>query len=64
MRRRYGAQFKAVVLAQCDEPGMLVAQVAMSHGINENVVHRWWQLARRQAVGQHAKPSLEPAPTA
>ncbi len=29
-RRRYGAQFKAMVLAQCDEPGMSVAQVAMS----------------------------------
>jgi transposase len=57
-RRRYGAQFKAKVLAQCDEPGMSVAQVAMSHGINDNVVHRWRQLARRKA----AKPSLESAP--
>ena len=46
-RRRYGAQFKAMVLAQCEEPGMSVAQVAMSHGINDNVVHRWRQLARR-----------------
>ncbi len=47
-RRRYGAQFKAMVLAQCDEPGTSVAQVAMSHGINDNVVHRWRQLARQQ----------------
>ena len=45
-RRRYGAQFKAMVLAQCEEPGVSVAQVAMSHGINHNVVHRWRQLAR------------------
>ena len=45
-RRRYGAQFKAMVLAQCAEPGASVAQVAMSHGINDNVVHRWRQLAR------------------
>lgn len=45
-RRRYGAQFKAAVLAQCEEPGVSVAQVAMSHGINDNVVHRWRQLAR------------------
>ena len=50
-RRRYGSQFKAMVLAQCDEPGMSVAKVAMSHGINDNVVHRWRQLARqRQAA--------------
>jgi transposase-like protein len=46
-RRRYGSQFKAMVLAQCDEPGMSVAKVAMSHGINDNVVHRWRQLARQ-----------------
>ncbi len=49
-RRRYGAQFKAMVLAQCDEPGASVAQVAMSHGINDNVVHRWRQLAREGKV--------------
>jgi transposase len=55
-RRRYGTQFKAMVLAQCDEPGMSVAQVAMSHGINDNVVHRWRQLAR-----QHAAPPAMPA---
>ena len=61
-RRRYGRQFKAMVLAQCDEPGMSVAQVAMSHGINDNVVHRWRQLARRQATADRAKPSLESAP--
>ena len=61
-RRRYGRQFKAMVLAQCDEPGMSVAQVAMSHGINDNVVHRWRQLARQQAAPQRAKPSLESAP--
>jgi ribosomal protein L32 len=29
-RRRYGAQFKAMVLAQCEELGVSVAQVAMS----------------------------------
>jgi transposase len=51
-RRRYGAQFKAMVLAQCDEPGASVAQVAMSHGINDNVVHRWRQLARQRQAAQ------------
>ena len=51
-RRRYGAQFKAMVLAQCDEPGSSVAQIAMSHGINDNVVHRWRQLARQRETAQ------------
>jgi len=45
-RRRYSAELKAQVLAQCDAPGASVAQVAMSHGINANVVHRWRQLVR------------------
>ena len=51
-RRRYGTQFKAMVLAQCDQPGASVAQVAMSHGINDNVVHRWRQLARQRDATQ------------
>ncbi len=61
-RRRYGAQFKAKVLAQCDEPGMSVAKVAMSHGINDNIVHRWRQLARQQQTSQHS--AMTPQPTA
>jgi transposase len=45
-RRRYDAQLKAQILAECEAPGASVAKVAMSHGINDNVVHRWRQLAR------------------
>jgi len=45
-RRRYSGELKAEVLAKCDAPGASVAQVAMAHGINANVVHRWRQLAR------------------
>ena len=60
-RRRYGTQFKAMVLAQCDEPGMSVAQVAMSHGINDNVVHRWRQLARQQQPARQARAGAQPA---
>jgi len=60
-RRRYGAQFKAMVLTQCDEPGMSVAQVAMSHGINDNVVHRWRQLARQQRSALHGAGDAQPS---
>ena len=45
-RRRYSAEVKAQVMAECDVPGASVAKVAMSHGINANIVHRWRQLAR------------------
>lgn len=45
-RRSYSEEIKARVLAECEAPGASVAQVAMSHGINDNVVHRWRQLVR------------------
>ena len=47
-RRRHSAEVKAQVLAECAEAGASVAQVAMAHGINANVVHKW----RRNASGK------------
>jgi transposase len=44
-RRRHGAELKAQVLSECAQPGASVASVAMSHGINANVVHKWRRLA-------------------
>ena len=44
--RKYSEELKAQVIAECDAAGSSVAKVAMSHGINANVVHRWRQLAR------------------
>lgn len=40
-RRQCSAAVQAQVVAECAEPGASVAKVAMSHGINANVVHRW-----------------------
>jgi transposase len=57
-RRRYSADFKAQVLGECDAPGASVAKVAMSHGINTNVVHGWRQLAR-EAGAAGPVPSRE-----
>ncbi len=48
-RRRYSATKRAQILAECAEPGASVAQVALAHGINANVVHRWRQLSRNSA---------------
>lgn len=45
-RRRYDAQLKAQILVECEAPGASVAKGSMSHGINDNSVHRWLQLAR------------------
>jgi transposase len=49
-RRRYGADLKAQILAECDVPGASVAKVAMAHGINANIVHGWRKLAREAGV--------------
>lgn len=56
-RRRYSELKKAQVLAECSEPGASVAKVAMAHGINANVVHRWRQLSHGQAPTGLAKTS-------
>ena len=45
-RRRYSPELKAAILAECDAPGVSVAKVAMSHGINANILHGWRKLAR------------------
>ena len=44
-RRRHGPELKRQVLAECAAPGASVAKVAMAHGLNANLVHKW----RRQA---------------
>jgi transposase len=56
-RRRYGDELKAQVVGECDAPDASVAKVAMAHGINANVVHRWRQLAREGGQVTVAKPS-------
>ncbi|MDM0030121.1 IS66-like element accessory protein TnpA [Variovorax saccharolyticus] len=53
-RRRHSAAFKAQVLAACAEPGASVAAVALSFGLNDNLVHQW----RR---GRGASPAPSPA---
>lgn len=45
-RRRYSPELKSQILAECDVPGASVAKVAMSHGINANIVHGWRKLVR------------------
>lgn len=48
-RRRHSAELKAQVLAECAQPGASVAHVALSHGINANVVHKWRRLSGAKA---------------
>ena len=40
-RRLYSSELKAQVMQECRQSGASVAGVALSHGINANIVHRW-----------------------
>ena len=40
-RRFYSPEFKAQVKQECRQSGASVAGVALSHGVNANIVHRW-----------------------
>jgi len=48
-RRRHSAELKRQVLAACDTPGASVAQVALTHGLNANLVHKWRRTTDRGA---------------
>ena len=48
-RRRHDPELKRQVLAECAAPGVSVAKVAMSHGLNANLVHKW------RRVAEHAR---------
>ena len=60
-RRQHSAQLRALVLEQCAAPRASVAKVAMSHGLNANMVHGWRKLARALDV---AAPGPAPGPGA
>lgn len=62
VRRRHDRRLKQQVLAECAAPGNSVAQVAMAHGLNANLVHKW----RRQAsaVAEPPMPAFVPVTVA
>lgn len=52
-RRKHDAELKAQVVAECAAPGASVARVALAHGLNANLVHRWRRLAEGRELGRH-----------
>jgi transposase len=57
-RRRHSKDLKARILAECAAPGASVAAIALSHGLNANLVHRWRRLAARDRPMAPAKTVL------
>ena len=50
-RRSYSEDFKADAVAACLQPGMSMAAVALSRGLNANLLRRWVVEAERTGSG-------------
>lgn len=72
--RAHPPQLRAQVLAECAQPGASVAKVALGHGLNANLVHKWRREQREGGDGMAgvqsgssefiALPLAPPAPSA
>ncbi|WP_139110480.1 transposase [Pseudomonas syringae] len=47
-RRSYSKSFKAQVIQECSQPGASIANIALSHSLNANLVHKWIRVQRRK----------------
>ena len=60
-RRRHSAEFKAKVLAACDEPGASISGVALAHGLNANLVRKWRAGRGVKLAGMAVAPAAAPS---
>ena len=49
--RTYTRQFKAELVVACQQPDASIAAIALQHGMNANVLHRW--LKEHELDGRH-----------
>lgn len=49
-RRRHTPELKSKIIKDCQQPGASVAAIALAHGLNANLVHRWLRHAERGAL--------------
>jgi transposase len=57
-RRRHSEAFKAEAVAACLRPGVSIAAVALSRGLNANLLRRWLVEAERTGVPASSSSSL------
>ena len=58
VRRRHSAQLKVEVLAACNASGASVAAVALAHGLNANLVHKWRRSQARPVVARRVAGAI------
>lgn len=56
--RIYTPEFKAELVAACQQPGAFVAALAGQQGMNANVLHRWLKEHQRSGWHQLAEPCV------
>lgn len=59
--RTYTPEFKAQLVAACQQPGVSIAALAGSHAMNANVLHRW--LKEHARSGRHRLDAASPPGT-
>ncbi len=58
-RRFYSPELKLQVVGACAQPGASIAGVALQHGINANIVHRWLR-EHSQGILVHRQQTFVP----
>mgnify|MGYP001167885036 CR=1 FL=1 len=62
-RRTHSAEFKAEVVALCQEPDASRAEIARRFDLNDNLVHKWCMDAKRENWPTHKPDFIKlPAP--
>jgi transposase len=56
-RQHYSREFKSRVVAEARQPHVSIASVALSHGLNANLLRRWIQDADPNYVGKRQQGS-------
>ncbi|MHC8315368.1 IS66-like element accessory protein TnpA [Pseudomonas sp. LB3P31] len=49
-RRSYSKSFKTQVIAECAQPDNSIANVALTHNLNANLVHKWIRVQTQKSL--------------
>ncbi|CAJ0783664.1 transposase [Ralstonia chuxiongensis] len=53
----YSKEFRAIVVAQANDPARSIADVAQEHGLNANMIARWRRAHERSQSITHTQPA-------
>lgn len=56
-KRRYDRQTKQKLVEACLEPGASIAGLALKHGVNANLLHKWIRLHQRRLASAPVQPA-------